>query len=111
MCDKGAIHSMRFDVLYIGRRNKFFYLIPKLATRCPNSSKIICICPTLCIDGAIRARKNIDSADLPIQFYFYMPGEADGISSRQYSTSSSPFLYPTFSPLGFLSSYLTYFWT
>ena len=70
MCDKGAIHSMRFDVLYIGRRNKFFYLIPKLATRCPKSSKIICICPTLCIDGAIRARKNMDSADLPIQFYF-----------------------------------------
>ena len=43
---------------------------------------------------------------------FYMPGEADGISSRQYSPlPSSPFLYPTFSPLGFLSSYLTYFWT
>ena len=38
---------------------------------------------------------------------FYMPGEADGISRRQYSPRSparSSFLYPTLSPIDFLSS-------
>ena len=31
-----------------------------------------------------------------------MPGEADGISSRQYSPPPSPaFLYPILSPIGF----------
>ena len=42
-----------------------------------------------------------------------MPGEADGISSRQYSPPSpsppSLFLYPTLSPIGFLSSYFVFF--
>ena len=38
---------------------------------------------------------------------FYMPGEADGISRRQYSPSPSPppppaFLYPILSFIGFL---------
>ena len=33
---------------------------------------------------------------------FYMPGAADGISSRQYSPRS-PFLYPNLSPIDFLS--------
>ena len=33
-----------------------------------------------------------------------MPGEADGISSRQYSPPSPPaFLYPILSPIGFPS--------
>ena len=34
---------------------------------------------------------------------FYMPGEADGISSRQYSPSPPAFLYPILSPIGFPS--------